>query len=328
MSASRVLLRSPGRVVDPLPIVTSGLSSTALGSFRIWVDNMRNRLKSRRQESVIRTNMTDYSPISINREHAPDLFRAFMSAYSANDESALEAVCTPTLFGRVKAGLAADVAETGGVCGMDVLSGLAAPDIAWLRTWHPRMELEQSLMEKPHVAQVAVKLVHAQRPTFRPVTREATLAGRIEASSRARTKPRKLHIVASAKAPSTGAVPATFTGTWMPALDNASGHTYYFNDLTGAVSWEPPASLGMLEPTRPLRLVDIGTEVEEYTGVNLPSVEGSAIASAAKQEGGAPSDTGMLEALFRVSTYVVLERMFPYVARTENESKWRLAAVL
>lgn len=116
-------------------------------------------------------------------------------------------------------------------------------------------------------------------------------------------------------------------GTWWPAVDSASGHTFYFNDLTGATSWAIPAVLGLVEPSRPFLLTELGVEAEPYAGVAPPGIEGAGLAASAAQEGasGVGDDSGIVKNAVRLVTHVTFERLLTDIAR---DRVWRVAGLL
>jgi hypothetical protein len=116
-------------------------------------------------------------------------------------------------------------------------------------------------------------------------------------------------------------------GTWWPAIDSASGHVFYFNDLTGAKSWVMPAVLGLVEPSRPFDLADLGVEAEPFRGVAPPGIEGAGLAASAAQEGASDvaDDAGIVSNAVRLVTHVTFERL---LAESARDRSWRVAGLL
>uniref|UniRef100_A0A7S0K6A6 WW domain-containing protein n=1 Tax=Cafeteria roenbergensis TaxID=33653 RepID=A0A7S0K6A6_CAFRO len=354
-----------------------------MGSFRAWVNGHRRSFRNKKEEGVIVAAMSDYRPFEFQQNDGPDLFRAFIDAFTRGDEKAVREICTPAFGNRAATGIAADRAALGGVRGAKVVAALAAPESGGHRTWHP--DPMASLTAEPHVAQVTVRMTWQMQPAFQPLTPRATVAGRLaaggawsglaiesgsggsdgEASGHAPAeadaapapagasagaggggksrKARKgIRIVATSRkgavaASSPGVVArasvphtTTCTGTWLPAVDPASGHVFYFNDLTGSVSWTTPPMLGVVEPARALVLDEIGVEVEPFEGVAAPGEAGAAASAAAAQEGasGTGDDAGSEAPSLKVVTHVTFERIFPKHAVSQQDGSWRIANIL
>lgn len=168
----------------------------------------------------------------------------------------------------VKKGIAHSQHEFGGVCGMQVLNFLSAPELLNMRLVYGDSLNGGGLTTQPTHVQLSARLATRQLPVFEQPAAQHGHSGHAAAAPGKKGAPqvsmkvKKLRggtakranaaavaaaASASPSAASTEALPAAgMVGHWLSAVDHASGREYFYNDTTGKSTWAIPPTLGTL----------------------------------------------------------------------------------
>lgn len=268
--ALRGALASPGRLIDPL-VELVGPAAAAGGPFaQLAAWRHRRRGEAMNKEALNRLYAAD-------KAFRTDAFLAAAKAaygdvlghISAGRLAELKPLLTEAAYVAVKRGVDAGIAETGARQGAAVVEVPEPPAVVHARVAWAGGEIGKGPLQAPDVVQL----------TVRHVTLQAGRAAAPPSSGRE----------AGVAAPPD---PHTAMGEWAGVADASSGHVYYLNAATGAVTWTRPSSGQWATGRLPFRI--------EAAGVSRSLVsEHPAIASGAT--GGLP--------LVRVVHHVVWERL-------------------
>lgn len=286
-----------------------------------------------------------------------ELLRSFFHAYAHGDEQAIDRLCTPSMALVAKAGIAESTSRFGGVCGLAILSSLAPPVIVRHRTYNPTPAVMRQISDPMYWAQLTVRLTTKQVPTFiargRAAVRRIADASAVSsptasptASSSSPSQQQQPHhhslqvrrtqrsesVTTNSSASSTGVRSAhlpSSAGQWVPAVDESSGHVYYFHAGTGQALWEAPSSLGVIDTTLPLRMTDLGVQRRPHIGVAPVGVDDEAVRAAqGGGVGGSPAASDPASPMEVVNFVVWEHAMTSNTAATPDEKRWRIAGMM
>ena len=288
-------ISSYGRLIDPLVelrgAAAAGASSPIM-SWNLW--RRERREKSTNKEALNRLMLADKAFrtdtfLSAARQGYTDV----IDAITANRLHAITPLVTEPCFLSIKRGVEAGIAETGFRQGATIVDWVEAPNIVYARAGWLAGEINRSAMEPPDVAQLTVRTVTLQAP------KASSLSGRdreLEADSVAPPDPN------------------TALGEWTPVLDDGgSGHVFYWNRVTGAVSWKKPTSAQWVTGRLPFRIETAGMS-REVAAAPAPA------AASNSSSGGGSGGSGV--PLVKVVHNVVWERI---IRKGAPPGLWRIA---
>jgi hypothetical protein len=292
--ALRGALASPGRLIDPL-VELVGPAAAAGGPFaQLAAWRHRRRGEALNKEALNRLYAAD-------KGFRTDAFLAAAKAayadvlghISAGRLAELKPLLTEGAYVAVKRGVDAGVAETGARQGAAVVEVPEPPAVVHARVAWAGGEIAKGPLQAPDVVQL----------TVRHVTLQAGRAAAPPTSGRDAGHHHHGGGFGGATAPPPD--PLAAMGEWAGVADASSGHVYYANATTGAVTWTKPSSSQWATGRLPFRI--------ETAGVSRSLVaEHPAVASGAT--GGLP--------LVRVVHHVVWERLMGSGA---PPGLWRIA---